>query len=526
MLEKIEKHHTKILIVILFIAFLARILFITKVPEGIHEDEAGMAYDAYCISKYGVDRYLNHFPVYLINFGGGQSALYAYITALLIKLLGFSVFVIRIPAVLFSMLAILCSYFVVKKLSGTKLALLFTLLLSIYPWHIIQARWGLDCNLLSSFIAIDLFLLLYSSKKLHYLITGIMIGLTFYTYALSYILIPCFFAILFIYLLYIKKITIKNILVMFIPIFILGLPLFITQIVNILGTNTIDLGWISFPRMLSYRSAEFSFSNVLHNLDITKSNSLFRILIGYPLENIGFETIYLFLIPIILYGLLLSTKHLILDIQKKELSSSSLFFIQFTTIFICLLFFADLQLHKINAILIPYLYFSVVGLANIAKKSNIILVFIIAILFIHFGLFIYEYFNLYNPENNITFNHDLIPLIQYVNSKEEYSQKKIHIESDGVQQYIYTLLAEKTSPYDFFKSAKFYEFGYNTFEVTSYGKYTFLFYPEFSSDIVFIVEDENFFRQGPSDFLKQHLEQQGFEKESWNGFSIYYKLQN
>ena len=77
----LEKHRTKILFVILTIAILVRVLFITKAPGGIHEDEAGMAYDAYSIAEYGVDRYLNHFPVYFINFGGGQSALYAYIVA-------------------------------------------------------------------------------------------------------------------------------------------------------------------------------------------------------------------------------------------------------------------------------------------------------------------------------------------------------------------------------------------------------------------------------------------------------------
>ena len=58
------------------------------IPYGIHIDEAGMGYDAWSLQKYHVDRWLNHFPVYLINFGGGQSALYAYLCAMFIKLFG------------------------------------------------------------------------------------------------------------------------------------------------------------------------------------------------------------------------------------------------------------------------------------------------------------------------------------------------------------------------------------------------------------------------------------------------------
>ena len=73
-----------------------------SIPRGIYVDEMGMAYDAYSLGKYGVDRYLKSFPLYLTNFGGGQSVLYCYLAIPFIKILGINAFAIRIPALLYS----------------------------------------------------------------------------------------------------------------------------------------------------------------------------------------------------------------------------------------------------------------------------------------------------------------------------------------------------------------------------------------------------------------------------------------
>ncbi len=61
------------------VALLVRIYTIDVTPYGIHADEAGMGYDAWCLQKYHVDRWLNSFPVYLTNFGGGGRAPYMHI---------------------------------------------------------------------------------------------------------------------------------------------------------------------------------------------------------------------------------------------------------------------------------------------------------------------------------------------------------------------------------------------------------------------------------------------------------------
>ena len=146
----VEKNKGKIaFITILIIAIFTRIYKVTSIPYGIHVDEAGMAYDAYSLANYGTDRFLNKFPVYLINFGGGQSALYAYLASFFIKILGFNMLAIRLPAVLLGIVAIVLCYFMAKKEIGENFAIIFMALITICPWHIMASRWGLDCNLLA-----------------------------------------------------------------------------------------------------------------------------------------------------------------------------------------------------------------------------------------------------------------------------------------------------------------------------------------------------------------------------------------
>jgi hypothetical protein len=97
--------------VILILLVLMHIYKIDEIPYGINVDEMGMGYDAWCLANFGTDRYLNSFPVYLINFSGGQSALYAYLCMPFVYFGGISALTLRIPAVIFSFITL---YFLVK----------------------------------------------------------------------------------------------------------------------------------------------------------------------------------------------------------------------------------------------------------------------------------------------------------------------------------------------------------------------------------------------------------------------------
>ena len=85
------------LICLLFLG--TRLFRLDKAPftgYGMHFDEMSAAYDAWCIQGWGVDRHLTRFPVYFMNTGPGQNALYIYLAAILFKLFGFTLFKFRL----------------------------------------------------------------------------------------------------------------------------------------------------------------------------------------------------------------------------------------------------------------------------------------------------------------------------------------------------------------------------------------------------------------------------------------------
>lgn len=59
---------------------------------GLDIDEAMGGYNAWSISKYGVDMMLKPMPVYFYAWGSGMNALYLYLTIPFIKVFGLTLF--------------------------------------------------------------------------------------------------------------------------------------------------------------------------------------------------------------------------------------------------------------------------------------------------------------------------------------------------------------------------------------------------------------------------------------------------
>ena len=169
-------------------------------PNGLHVDEAGMAFDALSLITNGTDRYLNNLPVYLINFGGGQSVLYAALTSIWVGIFGINATIIRIPSVLITLISLIAIYKLIKKKVGNKEALLISFLYAIVPFNIMKSRWALDAYLFAPMLSISVCILICAIDKCNYkyfVLAGILFGLTLYTYIISYVIIPIILAIFF-----------------------------------------------------------------------------------------------------------------------------------------------------------------------------------------------------------------------------------------------------------------------------------------------------------------------------------------
>ena len=228
-----------ILFALITMVFLTTRLFrLDQVPftaYGMHFDEMSAAYDAWCIQGWGVDRHLTRFPVYFMNTGPGQNALYIYLAAIMFKLFGFSLFTFRLIAVICASIAYICLFFFFLKLFGNGLySLVPNALMSVMPVFLMSEHWGLESYLFLSCSIISFYLLVLSLEKrksTFYLLSGISWGITFYSYGVSYIVIPLFFILAMVYLSCLKQMDIKMALCTAIPMLLLGVPLAAEQLV-------------------------------------------------------------------------------------------------------------------------------------------------------------------------------------------------------------------------------------------------------------------------------------------------------
>lgn len=512
-------------IVIFIVAVFLRVYKLENIPSGVNVDEAGMAYDAFCLSKFMVDRALNKFPVYFINFGGGQSILYGYVTAIFIKLYGFNITSIRITAVIFNLIAILACFLMIRKHIGQKSALVVSFLLTINPWNIMSSRWGLDCNLLALCLIISLYFLLRAKKWYQYIFAGLAIGISLYTYAISYIIIPVFLILILSYMLYVKRITFKNIIILGIPIFILALPLMLMILVN----NGIleQINWIfTIPKLPKYRGSEISISNIITNL-----KSLNKILIydDLPFNSLPeYGTLYNFAIVLMVLGIFIEGHELIKNIKEKKFSINTVIFLMFISVSLCMMLIADINISKSNAIYFPLIFLCYSSLhyiyllqhKKISKADKIlekikilvirlILIAILIMYCINFYSFTKFYFTRYEEvyEHQQFFEKDLIEIIDQVNGRDEFENRDIYIYTGAERPYIYTLYVNPISPYTFNETRD---------ENDNYGRYKIIEDRIINENAVYIVRAD-------SDFSYELAAYHGFCNEEMGIYILLYR---
>jgi 4-amino-4-deoxy-L-arabinose transferase-like glycosyltransferase len=185
---------------ILLLGFFLRVFQFPDNPPGVFFDEAAAAYDAFSIIRTGADRWGISFPVYLINWGTGQSVLYSYLSLPSILVFGLSRFSIRLVSLFFGILGLPLIYVTIKRRFGVGPALVSMLLLAVLPWHVMLSRWALDANLLPFFLMLGVYTTtraLNDQSRLWILAAAFTWGLSYYAYAMAYIVVPIMLGLFF-----------------------------------------------------------------------------------------------------------------------------------------------------------------------------------------------------------------------------------------------------------------------------------------------------------------------------------------
>jgi len=191
----------KIFIILTFIVLIASILRLWqfgKVPISPDWDEVALGYNAYSIMQTGRDEYGKFFPIILRSFNDYKPALYMYLTMPSIKILGLNTVAVRLPSVIFGILTVLATFFLVRELfKKNNLALLSAFLLAISPWHIQFSRVAFEANVGLALNTFGVLFFLKALKKPWFLfLSAFMFGLSLHVYQSEKVFVPLLITIL------------------------------------------------------------------------------------------------------------------------------------------------------------------------------------------------------------------------------------------------------------------------------------------------------------------------------------------
>jgi len=354
---------------ILCLALFTRTYQVGSIPQSLYVDEAGVGCNAWCLAHYGVDRYLNEMPIYPQNYRDGQSPLYTYLLALLIKTAGkgeLSVALCRIPAILFSLLTVIMGTMLVRLVfKNKKIALMGAFFLTVCPFFFMNGRYALDCNLMLGCCMTSMYFLVryVSCPKIRRLLPcGIAFGITLYSYAMSYVIIALFCILASLYLLYTRKIPLIHIIIWAACIVITALPVILFIFSLLFGLPPYKFLCFTIAPIARHRVGEAFTESFWESMRAALSISLTHG--DMPVDSIKkYYTMYVVSIPFILLGFGASLCRLAVSLRSRVFRYEALFVLFFLSALTTVSIFGiNHSAYRGNSFFVAYLYFLVYGI--------------------------------------------------------------------------------------------------------------------------------------------------------------------
>lgn len=175
-----------LLILILFLS-LARFLYLGSVP-GLNGDEA----------LYGIKTFfMMQRPFTFIGFNPYTGPFVSYLRTPFYCLMGVSVFSVRMPMVILSLLTALYIYMLLKECYGRRTGIIGVLLFLVMPWSFIYSRFADETHIALIFFAIaGLYYLVRDRGMLDKVLAGLFLGMGVFVH-LIFIIIPVVYFVFF-----------------------------------------------------------------------------------------------------------------------------------------------------------------------------------------------------------------------------------------------------------------------------------------------------------------------------------------
>ena len=412
-------------------AVLIRVYKFGQIPGGFNFDEAMSAVDAKAVAEYGTDRLGMKLPVYFQAWERGQmSAFQNYLMSVFINFAGgrLTPFICRLPMLLMSITGMVFFVLLMKDIFGKKAALFAALLVSVNPWHIVQSRWALDCNMLAHVFIIATYFLCKGQNKKHFLyISSAVYAISMYCYGPSIYTVPIFLLAVYICLLIQKKVTLKETLISAGIYLLISMPYILCIFINMFKLKTIETPLFTIPffskttraqDMLFFSQAPLeqlikNGKRVLDILFFQKDDLLFN---SVP----GFGIAYVFSVPLTIIGLVQIFKS---NFRGKEVILSGFFIGIF-----CGLMTADSTIYRLNIMYYFVLFVQVCGIILISRKIKFSALLTSCIYIFMFILFVTSYFGKYATDIQRYFFWDFGNALNYV---ETFEADKYYITAES-----------------------------------------------------------------------------------------------
>ena len=237
-------------LILMLLALVLRLWKFGAVPGGMNQDGAMAAVDAKALADHGTDRFGTFLPTHFKAWGYGQmSVLLSYCMVPFVKLFGLNAVTARLPMLIASMAGLAALYFIARRLLGVRGAQVTLTFAICNPWHFMQSRWALDCNLFPHVFLIGLLLLLkgMEGKRRWLCLSMACFGLCMYAYGIAFYTVPVFLLIMAIYLLVKKLLGLKEVLISVLVYFLVSWPIYLTMMINAFGWKTMKTFFCTMP---------------------------------------------------------------------------------------------------------------------------------------------------------------------------------------------------------------------------------------------------------------------------------------
>lgn len=504
---------------VLFVLFLLTGAFVRlwrfgAVPEGLNQDEAFAAYEAWCLLTTGRDSFGHSLPVYLTAWGSGMNALESYLMIPCLALFGRTAWAVRLPQLIVGLLSLPAAYGVGKRAADKWAGLCGMFLLAVCPWHVMLSRWALESNLAPGFLLFGLYFFLRGLEDCRWLpLSALMYGLSLYCYAAVWPFVPLILLLQAGYGFWCGKLRRPGregawLLGAAVVLLALALPLVLFLPVNWGLLPELHLGPFTVPKLVVMRDGEFSLSRVpehaanLLSLVLRQGDGL----IWNGTDRFGL--FYYGALPLALAGLVWAARETGSGLSARKLRPAALVLIQLLAGILQGLAI-DVNVNRVNTLWVPVVLLAALGvrwLCSFDVRWLLAPLLVCAALFVRFTGY---YFTDYARQSRAHFGAGLEQAVDAALAREG------EIRVSRGANYARVLFDSGQDPEEYRATVEYTNYPSAFLDVEGFGRFRFITglgeQPE--RDCVYLVE------QGT---LADGLEAAGFAVEPYGCYAVAY----